>query len=125
MLLNYKKKKNLQNWIYFINLLFWLSLFCFIFNNYNIIQLLLLSEACWVIIYSYTTIMSGLTDDLTLLTITFFILGLAGLEFSLGFILIIVLNHFLKSNDTSDSKKKPIKFEKHFNQNVKRYTHIL
>ena len=69
--------------------------------------------------------MSGLTDDLTLLTITFFILGLAGLEFSLGFILIIVLNHFLKSNDTSDSKKKPIKFEKHFNQNVKRYTHIL
>ncbi len=87
----------MQNWVYFINLLFWVSLFCFLFNNYNIIQLLLLSEACWVIIYSYTTIMSGLTDDLTLLTLTFFILGLAGLEFSLGFILVIVLNNVYKN----------------------------
>ena len=115
----------MQSWVYFINLLFWLSLFCFLFNSYNIIQLLLLSEACWVIIYSYTTIMSGLTDDLTLLTLTFFILGLAGLEFSLGFILIIVLNHFLKSNETKDSKKKQVCLEKNFNQNVKRYTHII
>lgn len=96
------------------------------FNNYNIIQLLLISELCWVAIYSYTTVMSGFTDDLTLLTLTFLILGLAGLEFSLGFILVVVLNFFLKSNETQDSKKKPgNKFEKNFNQNVKRYTHIL
>jgi hypothetical protein len=73
--------------------------------------------------YCYTTIASGFTDDLTLLTLTFFILGLAGLEFSIGFILIIVLNFFLKSNDSKDLKKKPsAKFEKQFNQNVKRYT---
>lgn len=69
--------------------------------------------------------MSGLTDDLTLLTLTFFILGLAGLEFSLGFILVIVLNNFLKSSDIKDSKKKQVKLEKNFNQNVKRYTHII
>lgn len=115
----------MQSWVYFINLLFWVSLFCFLFNNYNIVQLLLLSEACWVIIYCYTSIMSGLTDDLTLLTLTFFILGLAGLEFSLGFILIIVLNHFLKSNDIKNSKKKQVSLESNFNQNVKRYTHII
>ena len=69
--------------------------------------------------------MSGLTDDLTLLTLTFFILGLAGLEFSLGFILIIVLNYFLKSNEIKDSKKSKTNLEKNFNQNIKRYTHII
>jgi hypothetical protein len=70
--------------------------------------------------------MSGFTDDLTLLTITFFILGLAGLEFSIGFILVVVLNFFLKTNEVDDKKKKPIsKFEKNFNANVKRYTHVL
>jgi hypothetical protein len=85
----------------------------------------MLSELCWVALYCHTTILSGLTDDLTLLTLTFFLLGLAGLEFSVGFILIIVLNHFLKTNNTTDKKKKPsLKFENHFNQNVKRYTHV-
>lgn len=70
--------------------------------------------------------MSGYTDDLTLLTITFFILGLAGLEFSVGFILIIVLNFFLKSSETADVKKKKTnRFEKNFNQNVRRYTHVV
>ena len=64
--------------------------------------------------------MSGFTDDLTLLTITFFILGLAGLEFSIGFILVVVLNFFLKTNEVDYKKKKPIsKFEKNFNANVK------
>jgi NADH:ubiquinone oxidoreductase subunit K len=115
----------LQSWLFFINVIFWFTLFAFLVNSYNIIQLLLISEACWVIIYCYTTIASGFTDDLTLLTITFFILGLAGLEFSIGFILIIVLNFFFKSNDNIDFKKKPdIRFEKQFNQNIKRYTNL-
>lgn len=84
----------------------------------------MLSEFCWVIIYSYTTILSGYSDDITLLSITFFILGLAGLEFSIGFILTITLNFFLKSTDlNNESKKSNKKLEKKFNQNFKRYTY--
>jgi NADH:ubiquinone oxidoreductase subunit K len=87
--------------------------------------LLLLSEFCWTVIYAYATLLSGYTDDITLLTLTFFILGLAGLEFSIGFVLTIVLNFFFKKNDLTTKKDKTLKLEKKFNQNVKRYTHVL
>ena len=115
----------MQNWINFLVLIFWVVIFCFLINSYNIVQLLFLSEIIWVCLYSYTVLMSGFTDDLILLTLSFLILGLAGLEFSFGFILIILINFFFKTTDSEKKKNKPIEnLEKHFNLNVKRYTHV-
>lgn len=115
----------MQSWINFIVLLFWITLFSFLLNSYNIIQLLFLSELAWVFLYTYTILISGFTDDLTLLTLSFFILGLAGLEFSLGFILVILVNFFFKNTNIETKKNKPITFfEKNYNLNIKRYTQI-
>lgn len=115
----------MQNWINFTTLLFWIILFSFLFNSYNIIKLLFLSELAWIFLYTYTILLSGFTDDITLLTLSFFILGLAGLEFSLGFILVILINFFFKSINLETKKNKPIStFEKNYNLNVKRYTQI-
>lgn len=94
----------MQNWVNFLILVFWVVMFCFLLNAYNVIQLLFLSEIIWVCLYTYTVIMSGFTDDITLLTLSFLILGLAGLEFSFGFILIILINFFFKTNNV-DKKK--------------------
>lgn len=105
-------------------MVFWIIMFSFLLNSYNIIQLLFLSELAWVCLYTYTTILSGFTDDITLLTLSFFILGLAGLEFSFGFILIILVNYFFKSTSTDKKKNKPIDvLEKHYNLHIKRFTH--
>lgn len=87
--------------------------------------MLFLSELSWVFLYVYTVLLSGFTDDITLLTLSFFILGLAGLEFSFGFILVILINFFYKSTNLTNKTNKPIQtFEKYFNTNIKRYTHI-
>jgi len=115
----------MQNWVNFLVLVFWVVMFCFLLNAYNVIQLLFLSEIVWVCLYTYTVIMSGFTDDITLLTLSFLILGLAGLEFSFGFILIILINFFFKTNNADKKKNKPVEaLEKHFNLNVRRYTHV-
>lgn len=115
----------MQNWINFLTLLFWLIIFSFLLNSYNVIQLLFLSELAWVFLYVYTTLLSGFTDDITLLTLSFLILGLAGLEFSFGFILVILINFFYKSTNLTNKKNNSMQsFEKHFNTNIRRYTHI-
>jgi hypothetical protein len=41
--------------------------------------------------------MGGINDDLTLFSVSFFLLGLAGLEFSIGFLLIINFKNFNQS----------------------------
>jgi len=49
--------------------------------------------------------MGGINDDLTLFSISFFLLGLAGLEFSIGFLLIINFKNFNQSLTFSDDIK--------------------
>jgi hypothetical protein len=106
-------------------LVFWLIFISIFINSFNFIKIIFLSELIWVILYTYTIILSGFTDDITLLTLSFLILGLAGLEFSFGYILIIVFNFFNKSIYLDNNKTKPIqRVENYFNANIKKYTSI-
>lgn len=57
------------------------------------------SEIIWVLLYSYTILSGIFNDDLTLTTTSFFLLALAGLEFCIGFIIIIYFKNFKKSFD--------------------------
>jgi NADH:ubiquinone oxidoreductase subunit K len=56
----------------------------------------------WVVLYSYTTITGVINDDLILTSTSFFLLALAGLEFCIGFIIIIFFRNFKKSFDLDD-----------------------
>ena len=49
--------------------------------------------------YSYTTIVGTINDDLILTSTSFFLLALAGLEFCIGFIITIFFRNFKKSLD--------------------------
>ena len=75
-------------------------------------MIILYSEVVWVILYSYTTVIGTINDDLILTSTSFFLLALAGLEFCIGFILIILFRNFKKSldldfeNNFSDFNKK-------------------
>ena len=55
--------------------------------------MLFYSEVTWIIIYCYVLILGAINDDITLLSSSIFILGLAGLEYGLGIMLIIIFKN--------------------------------
>lgn len=81
-------------WIDFFNFIFWLSIFGFLINYSNFLFIFLFSEITWIIIYSYSAILGIYLDDLNILSNTFFSLGFAGIEFAIGFLLIISFKKF-------------------------------
>lgn len=90
-------------WIDFFNLLFWLSILGFLINYSNFLFIFLFSEITWIILYSYSSILGIFLDDLNLLSNTFFSLGLAGIEFAIGFLLIISFKKFNVSYNLLDN----------------------
>ena len=92
----------MQTWINFWSFLFWLSLICFISNLNNFTRLLFFSEITWVVIYCYTLIQGAINDDITLFSTSIFILGLAGIEYSIGIILLLIFKNIHKKLDFSD-----------------------
>jgi hypothetical protein len=60
---------------------------------------MIFSEVTWVSLYTYTLVLGTTSDDLTLLSTSFLILGLASLEFCIGFLVIILFKTFFKSTD--------------------------
>ena len=66
-------------------------------NNTNFLGLLLFSEFMWIFLYVFAAFLGTLNDDLLLISLTFYFLGLAGVEFSFGFLLIIMFKHFNES----------------------------
>jgi hypothetical protein len=69
--------------------IFWFSVICFMCNCYDILIIILYSEIIWVILYCYIVVVGITNDDLILISTSFFIMALAGLEFCIGFILSI------------------------------------
>lgn len=110
-LLNYKTFI-MQGWINFWNLLFWLSITGFLINLENLFKILIYSELVWIILYTYTVLIASINNDLNILSTSFYILAIAGLEFSVGIILIV----FFKNNIKSISVENENKNEKIFNK---------
>lgn len=69
----------------------------FLLNSRNLITIILYSEIVWVILYGYTTVTGTINDDLVLTSTSFFLLALAGLEFCVGFLIIIFYRNFKKT----------------------------
>ncbi len=86
----------MQIWLNFWNLIFWISMLGFLINYSNFLFIFLFSETTWIILYAYSVTSSESLDDINLASNTFFILGLAGLEFSIGFLLLILFLRKIK-----------------------------
>lgn len=87
----------MQTWLNFWIFLFWISITGFLINPSNFLFLILFSEITWTVLYCSTILTAAVTEDLNLLTLSFLILGLASVEFGLGYILIIIFNNFNKN----------------------------
>lgn len=100
----------MQTWINSWNFFFWLSFFLFLFNTTNFLNLIFYSELTWAILYCYTTLLGSINDELINFSLNFFLLGFAGLEFSIGLLIVINFKNFNKSLDFFNDKKQFTKF---------------
>ena len=73
---------------------------------------MLYSEFIWVILYTYSVLIGLINDNLILLSSVFFLLVLAGLEFSIGLLLSVIFKNWKKtlSIKTNSLKKNNLKF---------------
>lgn len=83
----------------FLTLILWSIIFLFVFQPKNILYIILYSEITWVSLYSYTVVVGSINDDVTLTSTSFFLLALAGLEFCLGFLIVILFRSLSKTLD--------------------------
>ena len=96
----------MQLWLNFWIIFFWLSFISFIVNLSNFLNLLFFSELTWLILYNISVVGGAINDDLNIVSFTFFILGLAGLEFSFGFLLILLFKTFNISLNLIENETK-------------------
>lgn len=92
----------MQNWINFWSFLFWLSLVLFNSNLNNLIKLIFYSELVWIILYCYSITIGSINDDINLISSSVFIIGLAGLEYSIGILLLILFKNLNNSLDINN-----------------------
>lgn len=113
----------MQNWVNFFILLFWIIFGIIACNNTNFLNTIIITELVWLVLYCLSICIGVTNDDLILFSLSFFILALAGLEFSLGFLLIILFRYFFKNLDFLDNEtninNKNVNFANTF---LKRYT---
>lgn len=108
----------MQNWINFFNFIFWLSLISFITNFNNFIRLLFYSELSWIIIYSIVLINGAVNDDINLLSTSIFILGLAGIEYGIGIIILLIFKQINKKTDFDESDNSVYNHNLFSNKNI-------
>ena len=82
----------------------------------NFVSILFISELTWLALYSLSILFGAIYCDITLLSTSFFILGVAGLEFSFGILLAILyknLNESLNIENNNINNNQNI-FDKNF-----------
>ena len=107
----------MEVWLIFWNCTFWLVFFIFFLNSNNLLTLLLYSEIMWIVLYVLTLLYGNINDDINLYSLSFFLLALAGLEFSFG-LLIVVLFKTVKHN--FDFVQNDTQNNQFFKNNVKK-----
>jgi NADH:ubiquinone oxidoreductase subunit K len=86
-----------ESWSIFFLVVFWLSFLIFFYRSDNFLSLLIYSEVIWLVLYTISIIFGISNNDINIISLTFLSLGLAGLEFSLGLVLVV----FYKNNTGS------------------------
>lgn len=104
-------------WLSFWSLLFWFVLILISLKPKNFISILFISELSWLVLYVLAILLGSIYCDITILSLSFFILGVAGLEFALGILLAILYKNLNESLDIDSSNK--LNNQSIFDKNIK------
>jgi hypothetical protein len=96
----------MQTWINFWSFILWLSIISFSSSLNNVIKLIFYSEITWIILYCYVLIQGVVNDDIILLSTSILLLGLAGLEYSIGILLLVIFKNINKNLNISENNEK-------------------
>lgn len=94
----------------FFSLIFWALILIFLVSSFNFLKILFIAEILWGTIYVMCCYLGVCTDDLNLISLTFFLLAIAGIEFSIGFLLIILFKNFKQTISLDDESKATPKY---------------
>lgn len=97
------------SWVNFFYSLFWIFFFSILFNLNNFFTLLFNAEILWVLLYALAGLLGVIVDDASLMSLTFFILGFAAIEISVGLLLLIFMKYNNLSLNFSDNYDYAIK----------------
>ena len=116
----YKQIKiiSMQTWINFFIFTFWLSIISFITNFNNFIRLLFYSELTWIILYCFILIQGAINDDIILLSTSIFILGLAGIEYAIGILILLIFKQINKKTNFDESDNDVYNHNIYSNNNI-------
>lgn len=89
----------------FWSLVFWFLIILIALKPKNFISILFLSELIWIVLYTLGVLLGAIYCDITLLSMSFFILGVAGLEFSIGILLSILYKNLNESLNLENNNK--------------------
>lgn len=92
-------------WISFWSLIFWIILIIMSLKPKNFISVLFISELTWLSLYCLSVLLGAIYCDITLLSTSFFILGVAGLEFSFGILISILYKNLNESLNIENNNK--------------------
>lgn len=84
-------------------IIFWLSVFFFFLNTTNLVKLFVSSEIVWVVLYIYSVLVGIYMDDAQMYVLALFLITLASVEFSIGFILVIFFKKIFKTSNIMDT----------------------
>lgn len=84
----------MQTWLVTISILFWISLAAFLFHVHDFLKLFIFSEMSWIFLFIISVLYGVNNDDLTLITLSFFLLGFAGVEFVIAYLLIVLFKKY-------------------------------
>lgn len=85
-------------------------------------SILFISELTWLVLYSLSVLLGAIYCDITLLSNSFFILGVAGLEFSFGILLAILYKNLNESLNIDNNNKigNQVIFDKNFKSPIEK-----
>lgn len=103
--------------LYFI--IFFFITISIISNVSTALHLLLTAELLWITLYIIVLWMGIVYDNLNLLSLTFFFLVLSAVEFSVGLVLILLQNIFLRSVNLHDGNSNWLKHNSRYLLRIK------
>lgn len=89
----------------FWTIIFWLIFIGFLTNPHNFIIIILYSEILWMTLYCLVVLCGCIRDDINLVSLSLFILGFAGFEYAVGFLLLILFKNFTLAIDFQNDQK--------------------
>ena len=72
----------------------------------------------WIILYCFILIQGAINDDILLISTSIFILGLAGIEYAIGILILLIFKQINKKTDFDESDNDIYNHNIYSNNNI-------